>query len=523
MQISCSTSDGKTLKADILVVPAFEAANPLKDLAYGKELSAMLFKGQFDGKAGDLAVLPGAGAVGASVVILVGLGKKGDFELANLRNAVCAAIRNDAINKSKAKHIAVDLSECFGKLKDGECTVPGGAGGPSLPMARWLGQGVAEGLELGAYVYDRLFNLKKDDKVPARPDKASVVADKAMHAELKKGFALGQGFSEGVNLARSLCNDPNSHLKPAQLAAAAKQASTGVEKLTCKVLEKPALEKLKMGAFLSVNAGSDDKDGAARLICMEYKGGKAKDAPICLVGKGLTFDTGGYSLKPAAAMLGMKWDMGGAATMIGAIIAIARAKLPVNVVCVVPTTENLVNEIATKPGDVVTAMNGMTIEVNNTDAEGRLILCDALTYAQQTYKPDTIIDSATLTGAALVALGDQIFAVLSNDDGVAKELESATKDAAELSWRLPLPKEYVSYLDSKIADTSNIGGRMAGTITAGLFLQKFIDDGQKWAHLDIAGVADNHEGKQKGVAPESGGTGTAVRTLVAFARARCGA
>lgn len=523
MQLTCSTSDGATLKADVLIVPAFEYANPLKDFGYGTDLKKLLFKGQFDGKAGELAVLPGSGIVGSHTVILVGLGKRADFELAALRNGVCAAIRDESINKSKAKHVAVDLSDVLAKLGSDKCKVPGGAGGPTLPMARWLGQAVAEGLELGGYVYDRLFNLVKDDKVPARPTKGSVIAEKAAHTELKKGFALGAGFSDGVNLARSLCNDPNSHLKPAQLAAAAQKACTGVANLTCKVHNKAQLEKWKMGAFLSVNAGSDDKDGAARLICMEYKGGKAGDAPICLVGKGLTFDTGGYSLKPAAAMLGMKWDMGGAATMIGAIVAIARAKLPVNVVCVVPTTENLVNEIATKPGDVVTAMNGMTIEVNNTDAEGRLILCDALTYAQKTYKPDTIIDSATLTGAALVALGDQYFAVLSNDDGVAAELADATKDAAELSWRLPLPKEYISYLDSKIADTSNIGGRMAGTITAGLFLQKFINDGQKWAHLDIAGVADNHEGKQKGVAPTSGGTGTAVRTLVAFARARCNA
>jgi leucyl aminopeptidase len=467
---------------------------------------------------------PGAGTVKAGAAVLVGLGKQADFSLKVLREAVCAALRVDALCKLKMNSAALDLSHVVAAEGGSKAAHAHGAkDGPKHAKNRWLGQGVGEGAVLGVYVYDDLINKNEDAKKKLhRVSSLAVCAPKDAHSDLQKGAHDGETVAVCVNHCRDLCNHPNSHLKPAQLAAFAVSEARKTPGVKATVFEKAKLKQLGMGSFLSVNAGSDDKDGAARLIILEYFGGKKGEKPVALVGKGITFDTGGYSLKPAASMLGMKWDMGGAATMINATLAIARLKLPINVVCLAPTTENCVNELATKPGDVVTSMAGITIEINNTDAEGRLILCDAMTYAQKTYKPDVMIDAATLTGAVLIALGDQYFGVMCNDDGLAGDFDAACKSAGELSWRLPLPKEYDSYLESDIADVSNVflGGK-AGTITAGLFLQRFVDKGQKWAHLDIAGVANN-EGKQKGVAPAKGGTGTAVRTLVNFARNRCG-
>ncbi len=521
MLFQFSTQPAEASKADALVVPVFEGLSTLAKYAYGKTLKKRINAKLFNGEQQSLFFLPSSGDKLPDIV-LVGLGKQGDFTPGILRDSICAAVRDDSLSKLKAQKLALDMSVLIKELADKKSKAKQAKKNAKTPasLSFSLGQAACEGAGLGVYVYDKLFSQYKDKKVPDRPKNLTFHTSRAEQSELKKGVELGKANVSGVNLCRDLCNDPNSHLKPADLARKAQQLARKIPGLRAKVLSKQKLKELKMGAFLSVNHGSDNADGAARLICLEYFGGKKNQAPLCFVGKGITFDTGGYNLKPSAGILGMKWDMGGAATVLGAITAIAEAKIPVNAVALIPTTENLINENATKPGDVVRSMSGLTIEVNNTDAEGRLILCDTLTYAQKTYKPDTIIDLATLTGAVLVALGDQYFAVLANDDGVAQELDAATQSANELSWRLPLPEEYDRYLDSKIADLSNIGGRYAGTITAGLFLQRFIDKGQKWAHLDIAGVADNTSGNQRGVAPPHGGTGTAVRTLVAFAEER---
>ncbi len=522
MKITAAATDPAKTTCDVLLIPCFEGD---KLPGYASEFSDCLLKDQFTGKSGQTVLMATGGAIKAKGLMLVGLGKAKELTLKSLREAVCTAVRTGELGKLGLKSLAMDanglLSACGGKTK---AKGHGASNGPELPKTRWIGQAIGEGAELGVYVYDDLVSVNEEKKKGlARAESLTVLAGKDEQVELKKGLSDGYSIAVGVNHARDLCNHPNSHLKPAQLAKFAQDQSAKIPGLKCTIMSKAQIKALKMGSFLSVNAGSDDGDGAARMIVMEYNGGKKGQKPLALVGKGLTFDTGGYSLKPAASMLGMKWDMGGAATMIAATLAIASIKAPINLVCVCPCTENLVNEHATKPGDVVTSMSGITIEVNNTDAEGRLILCDALTYVQKKYKPDTIIDAATLTGAVLVALGDQYYGVMANDDGLANEIIGASKDAGELAWQLPLPKEYENYLDSDIADISNIGGAgKAGTITAGLFLKRFIDDGQKWAHLDIAGVANN-EGKQKGVAPAKGGTGTAVRTLVQLARARAGA
>jgi leucyl aminopeptidase len=522
MKITAAATDPSKTACDVLLIPCFEGA---KLPEYAKDLGGRLLKDQFSGKCCQTVLLSSGSGIKAKGVLLVGVGKPKELTLKGLREAICTAVRTPELGKLALKSLAMDANALIDGV--GGATKAKGHGasnGPELPKTRWIGQALAEGAELGVYVYDDLLSNNEDKKKGlARAESLTVLAGKDAQTELKKGLSDGQAIANAVNHARDLCNHPNSHLKPAQLAKFAQTESAKIPGLKCTIMTKAQIKALKMGAFLSVNAGSDDGDGAARMIVMEYNGGKKGQKPIALVGKGLTFDTGGYSLKPAASMLGMKWDMGGAATMIAAALAIAAIKTPINMVCICPCTDNLVNEFATRPGDVVTAMNGTTIEVNNTDAEGRLILCDALTYVQKKYKPEIIIDAATLTGAVLVALGDQFYGVMANDDDFANEIVAASRDAGELAWQLPLPKEYESYLDSDIADISNIGGGgKAGTITAGLFLKRFIDEGQKWAHLDIAGVANN-EGKQKGVAPAKGGTGTAVRTLVTLARNRAGA
>jgi leucyl aminopeptidase len=259
-----------------------------------------------------------------------------------------------------------------------------------------------------------------------------------------------------------------------------------------------------MGSFLSVAAGSDEP---ARLIVLEYRGGERGAAPVALVGKGVTFDTGGISIKPAAAMDEMKFDMGGAASVLGAFRALAEIALPINVVGVIPATENMPNGRATKPGDVVTSMSGLTIEVLNTDAEGRLILCDAITYARR-YKPDVLIDIATLTGACVVALGSPYSGLFSNDEALSDEIAAAGQRADDRAWPMPMGEEYAEQLKSNFADIANVGGREAGAITAACFLGKFTE-GLRWAHLDIAGTAWLG-GAQKG------GTGRPVPLLVDF-------
>ncbi|MCB9933102.1 MAG: leucyl aminopeptidase [Planctomycetes bacterium] len=478
-----------TVKADALLVPVYEGGKGLKDYKYGDKLAKLFKKGDFEGKAGSSLMLHKSDGVAADRVFLLGLGKKDKDGASQLGEALAGFFRNGSIHSYKLKHVAVALE---------------GIHDDAQAIGRWC----AEGALLGDYHFDVLFSKK--DKKKHHASKVTLAGGKA--AELKKGVAYGEVTAEYTAHARDLVNEPSNRINPATLAKFAQDMAKKVPGLKCTILHKPEIEKLKMGAFLGVNAGSDIP---AHLIVLEWKGGKQGEKPIAYVGKGLCFDSGGYDIKPAAGMLGMKMDMGGGAATICALGAIGKLKLKVNAVGVVPATENLINGKAYHPGSVLTSMSGQTIEIGNTDAEGRLILCDALTYTQQKFKPRVVVDMATLTGAQVVALGGKVVGLMSNDDKVAKGLESAFKAVHEEVWRLPLPEFYDKQLDSTIADMQNIGGN-PGTVTAGLFLQRFIDKGQKWAHLDIAGPAMN-DGDGWRLWSKKSATGAPVRSLVEFA------
>ncbi len=344
----------------------------------------------------------------------------------------------------------------------------------------------AQSLAQAVVAHNYRFDMHKSSKAePVELKKLSLHCDnKKNNKTVSTGIDRGVSIGNGMQTARDLGNMAANICTPTYLANHAKQLKKALPSLKVSVLNEAQMEKLKMGSLLSVSAGSEQE---ARLICMEYKGGKASAKPVVLVGKGITFDTGGISIKPSAGMDEMKFDMCGAASVFGVMRAVAELKLPINVVGVVAAAENMPGSKATKPGDIVTSMSGQTIEVLNTDAEGRLVLCDALTYISK-YKPDVVIDIATLTGAVIIALGHHTTGLMSNDDKLAADLYEAGINSDDKCWRLPIWDEYQQQLSSNFADIPNIGGRAAGSITAGCFLSRFAKDYQ-WAHLDIAGVA----------------------------------
>jgi leucyl aminopeptidase len=361
---------------------------------------------------------------------------------------------------------------------------------------------IASAAALASYQY----SATKSSKAGKTLSCMSVTAPESLFDAVNAGAAVGAGS----NLARELGNLPGNVCTPSYLAEQAQTLANNHARLTTTVLDEAEMETLGMGALLAVSRGSREP---AKLITMEYKGAGANDKPVCLVGKGLTFDAGGISLKPGAGMDEMKYDMCGAAAVFGAMQMACELELPLNIVAVVPSSENLPDGIAVKPGDVVTSMAGKTIEILNTDAEGRLILCDALEYARR-FEPEVVVDMATLTGACIIALGHHISGLLGNDDALADELLAAGEAAADPAWRLPINDDYQAQLKSNFADIANIGGRPAGTITAACFLARFTED-YRWAHLDIAGTAWK-SGAHKGA------TGRPVPLLSEFLLARAG-
>ena len=321
----------------------------------------------------------------------------------------------------------------------------------------------------------------------------SLAVENATAAQ-KRVVELGYNVGSGANTARNLGDRPANHATPAYIAKAVKGLAKDIGGFSVEILEEKDMKKLGMGCLLSVSRGSIEP---AKLVTMQYKGGKKGAKPIVLVGKGVTFDTGGISLKPPQKMDEMKWDMSGAGSVIGTMCAVAKSKLPVNLVCTVALSENMPGSKATKPGDVVTSMSGQTVEILNTDAEGRLVLSDALTYVGK-YDPKVVINTATLTGAVVVALGSVAAGVMGNDQKLVDEILEAGQTTGEKAWQLPMWDEYQTYLDSNFADIANIApGRAAGTIEGACFLSRFTKD-YRWAHIDIAGVADIGEGKAKG-------------------------
>jgi len=333
---------------------------------------------------------------------------------------------------------------------------------------------------------------KPADDAPALRNLTLLAADRRAQQMGKQGISEALSINAGSNLARDLGNLAPNVCTPAYLARQAKMLQKTNKKLKVSVLDEAQMKKLGMGALLSVSRGSRQ---AARLICMDYRGTSARTAPVVLVGKGITFDTGGISIKPSASMDEMKYDMCGAASVIGAMRACLELDLKCNLVCVVAAAENMPDGNASRPGDVVTTMSGQTVEILNTDAEGRLVLCDALTWVKK-FNPAVVIDVATLTGASIIALGHVCSAVLGNNAALIGQLVAAGQVSGDRTWELPLWDEYQSQLDSNFADMANIGGRPAGTITAACFLSRFTST-YPWAHLDVAGVA-SHSGKNKG-------------------------
>ncbi len=362
---------------------------------------------------------------------------------------------------------------------------------------------VADGARLRSWRWDKYRTRMKDKDTPSLSEVVLVGADGA-RAIMDRLDAVARG----VALARELVTEPANVLYPVSFverARALEEVGVSIE-----VLDESQMRDLGMGALLSVTLGSDQE---ARLLVMRWNGGASGDKPVVFVGKGVTFDSGGISLKPGAGMEDMKWDMGGAAAVTGALMAIAGRKAKANVVGICGLVENMPDGKATRPGDVVTSMSGQTIEVINTDAEGRLVLCDALHYAQDRFAPEVIVDLATLTGAMLIALGHEQAGVFSNDDDLAARLVAAGAASGDPVWRLPLGAAYDKLIDSPIADMKNVGGRAAGSITAAQFLQRFIHEGVKWAHLDVAGMvwAD-----KPGATWDKGATGFGVRLLDRF-------
>jgi leucyl aminopeptidase len=340
-----------------------------------------------------------------------------------------------------------------------------------------------------AYRFDQM-KSKREDKAP-KPHQVVIAVERSQQAQATLAVTRAVALANGQDLARTLGNLPPNVCTPTYLAAEARRIGREF-KLKTEVLERKQIEALKMGSFLAVAQGSEQEP---RLIVMHYQGASSKQAPVVLVGKGITFDTGGISIKPAAAMDEMKFDMCGAASVLGTLRAVAEMQLKINLIGLIPACENMPSGRAARPGDIVTSMSGQTIEILNTDAEGRLILCDALTYAER-FKPRTVIDIATLTGACVVALGHHHSGLFSRQDALAAELLDAGRESGDSCWRMPLDEPYQEALKSRFADVANVGGRDAGAVTAACFLARFTRK-YDWAHLDIAGTAWK-SGAQKG-------------------------
>jgi leucyl aminopeptidase len=453
------------------------------------QLSGLIRKlhgdGDFAAKLGDVLLLPSPAGVASARVLLIGLGSRASFGRKQYRKALQSTVQSlgktgagDAVVYLAMEHVAdLDL--------------------------QYRARAVAE--VFCAQLY-KIPDLKTGAK-PKTPRLSSVIVAVADARALKaatEGLRIGTAIGSGLALSRDLANLPPNVCTPAYLGTRAQALSKEYPSIKTKVFDESGIRALKMGAFLAVTQGSHQPP---RLIVCEYHGAKKTAAPICLVGKGITFDSGGISLKDPPGMDEMKFDMSGAAAVLGTMRTIAELKLPVNLVVIVATCENMPGGGAVKPADIVTTMSGQTVEILNTDAEGRLILCDAITYSRR-FKPAAVIDVATLTGACIVALGNHFSGVMSNTDTLADELKSAGIRADDRVWRLPIGEEFVDQLKSNFADIANVGGREGGACTAASFLSKFAKD-LEWAHLDVAGTAWLG-GAQKG------STGRPVPLLVDF-------
>jgi leucyl aminopeptidase len=494
MKSTVTSEKAANVKSGCVILGVFErrklsaAATEFDKTTQGL-LKKILRDGDMDGSSGQTVMVHYPAGAKCERVLLVGCGKAGDFNGRAYQKAVNSAVQT--VNASGAD----DAVSYLAGLEVADRT--------TYQKVRTL----VEGTRCAAYTPDALKSTKDKSARPIR--RLTVGVDAGNMTIARKALADAEAIASGVELARMLGDLPGNICTPSYLAGKARELGKSSTRLKVSVMNEAGMEKLGMGSLLSVSRGSRQP---AKLITLKYNGGKASEKPVVLVGKGVTFDSGGISIKPGGKMDEMKYDMCGAASVLGTLKACIAMKLPINVVGVIPATENLPDGDASKPGDIVTSMSGQTIEVLNTDAEGRLILCDALTYSDR-FKPAVVIDIATLTGACVIALGSHAAGLLSNDDDLAGELLDAGQSAGDRAWHMPLWDEYQPQLKSNFADMANIGGREAGTITAACFLSRFTKK-YRWAHLDIAGVA------WKG-GSEKGATGRPVSLLTQFLLDRC--
>ena len=492
----------KTITGDLAILPsaclvvglfeggALEAAAAHIDQICGGRLTRLLQGGDMDGELAQTLMLYEVPGLASERLLLVGCGKRQDFKLAGYRKATAAAVA--ALAQYRVSEVLWALHQ-------------------PLPSDVDTYRCVRDSL-LGISDLDYRFDrLKSEPKPPKRPlvDLTFWSADAVGQAAAQQAITHGQAVARGVTLAKDLANLPGNICTPSYLAEQALELGRTMPALQVRVLEEPELRELQMGAFLGVARGSRQPP---RLIVLEYRGAGTEAKPVVLVGKAITFDAGGISLKPSEAMDEMKFDMSGGASVFGALRTCVELELPINLVGLIPAAENLPDGNAIKPGDILTSMSGLTIEVLNTDAEGRLILCDALTYSER-FQPEVVIDIATLTGACVIALGKHPSGLFANDPALAQELLAAGEHIGDRAWQLPLWDDYETQLESRFADLANIGGRPAGAVTAAYFLSRFAKK-LRWAHLDIAGTAWLTGDKK-------GATGRPVPLLTQYMQQRC--
>ncbi len=469
MQFSIKSGELAGVQSDCAILGVFQEreltpSGTTLDKAAGGAIQSAMQDGGFKGRRGESQLVLRVPGIKAKRVLLAGLGKREEFRPHQLETILRAAAAR--LRSIEAASVTLALHEAFADPVRGA-------------------RDSVSALSAAMYRFDA---CKSKDKENGKPKLARVmlVAGNGDAATLRKAVREGEALAAGVALARDLGNLPGNICTPTYLADEAKKMARAYEQLKVTVLDEKKMTELGMGALLSVSKGSREP---AKLIIFEYKGGNAKQKPHAIVGKGLTFDAGGISIKPAAQMDEMKFDMCGGASVFGTIKALCELGAKINVIGVVPSSENLPDGAANKPGDIVTSMSGQTIEILNTDAEGRLILCDALTYTER-YKPESVIDIATLTGACVIALGSHATGLLGNDEGVIADLRNAADASGDRVWELPLWDDYQDQLKSPFADMANVGGREAGTITAACFLARYTKK-FRWAHLDVAGTAWN--------------------------------
>ncbi|WP_404363425.1 leucyl aminopeptidase [Marinobacter sp.] len=476
MNVTLSSKLPTSIKADCLVVAVpdqedWPVSTTQADEALGGLLSQLQKEGDISGKLASTLLVPVTGQPWNRVLV-VGTGVDRDRSAASYRKALSAAVGQ--LRDGSSKHVVLTLAE----------TATNSSADTEADRVSLIGR----------ILEDQLYRFTqfKSEKAPSRKLNKVTVTASGSGKGLKDALETGLATGRGMNLTKDLGNTPPNICHPTWLAEQAEKLSKEHKVVKTEILDEKQMKKLGMNTLLSVSAGSAQP---ARLIIMEYRGGKSDEKPHVLVGKGITFDSGGISLKPGEGMDEMKYDMGGAASVFGTMQTIAELQPAINVVAVVAAAENMPSGTATRPGDIITSMSGQTVEILNTDAEGRLVLCDTLTYVKR-FDPATVVDLATLTGACVMALGHHATGLFSNDEGLAERLLAAGERAGDRAWRLPLWDEYQAQLDSNFADMQNIGGRPAGAITAACFLSRFAKD-YPWAHLDIAGTAW-HSGKAKG-------------------------